>query len=162
MKFFLLLLLSSLPLYGSEFITFRSDEGGECTYRKFHLTVMSGVEAKMSPKGEYEHFPYIKIYVKDLDKMFPKLAKIHEDLYYIIYFEKKAASYKALKGLGPFFQKASTSPGSESTVTDIEEKNCQIILDRLLLLRLIPKPGEDTDKERLPRVIKTTKTEEKK
>ncbi len=153
MKILIFLLATITPLLGSDFITFKSDEGGQCTYNKHQLTVMSGVEATMSAEGEYVLASYIKVYVKDLDKMFPNLVKQNEDIFYKIYVEKKAAKYKALKGTGPFAQKASTSIGPISTVTDIEKGNCQIVLDRLLFLKLIPKPGENTDKESRRRVI---------
>ena len=147
MKTLILLLLTMTPLLGSEFITFRSDEGSESTYRKYHLTVTSGVEAILNSEGEYDHTSYVKIYVKDLDKMFPELLKMHEDIFYMIYFERKGMKYTALKGSGPFAQKSSSSSTHKTLITDIELKNCQIILERLLTLKFIPKPGENTDKE---------------
>jgi hypothetical protein len=147
MKILVLLLLTVTPLLGRDFITFKSDEGAECTYSKFQLNIMSGVVAIMSPKGEYVHTPYIRIYVKDLDKMFPKLVKMNEEVFYMIYVEKQTKKYKALKGVGPFSQKTSTSSGPKSALADIEIGNCQVVLDRLLALKLIAKPAEKTDKE---------------
>ena len=162
MKTFILFLMTVTPLFGSEFITFRSDEGSEATYRKYQLTVMTGVEALINSEGEYDHTHFVKVFVRDLDKLFPKLVKLNEAVYYMIYFEKKGMVYKALKGKGPFAQRSSSSEISKSSMADIEKKNCQIILDRLLTLRMIPKPNEDTDKERPKRVIKSPKNEEKK
>jgi len=160
MKTLILFLITITPVFGSDFITFRSDEGAEATYRKYQLTVMTGVEALMDSKGEYQYTKFVKVFVKDLDKMFPKLVKLNESVYYMIYFEKKGMVYKALKGMGPFAQRSSSSEHSKTSMADIEEKNCQLILDRLLTLRMIPKPNEDTDKERPRRVIK--QPEEKK
>ena len=149
MKVFILLLLTAVSLTGSDYITFRSEEGAQCTYRKYHLSVISGVEANMSTEGDYVYSPYIKVFVKDLDKFFPKLVKMNITVHYLIYVEKKGGKYVAVKGQGPFSQKETTSGGfNKSSIAKIAKKDLQPLVDKLLEMRLIPHP-KDTPEDQL-------------
>ena len=145
MRILILLLLTLTPLMGSDFITFKSDEGAECTYHKDKLSVTMGVEALMTAEGEYELSQFINIYVQDMEKIFPKLVRMNADVYYSIQIEKKGSKYVAISGTGPFYQKASTHGTNKSYIVEMEKKNCQFLIDKILDLKLIPRPNEKTD-----------------